>query len=131
MFNETVGQLDGCYMIKLGSTVKPVQHAPRKVPVPLREKLKKTLDDLSQKKIIVKMVSPTKWVSSMVVVHKKNNGLRISLDTKDLNQAIERGIYLIPTVEEIATKSSGAQVFIVVDVNQDSGISVCLKSQLT
>ena len=43
MFGDIVGKLDGCYRIKLDSTIKLVQHAPRKVPVPLREKLKKTL----------------------------------------------------------------------------------------
>ena len=62
MLSETVGKLDGRYRIKLDSTVKSVQHAPRKVPVLLREKLKKILDDLSQKKIIAKVVSPTQWV---------------------------------------------------------------------
>ena len=116
MFSETVGKLDGCYRIKLDITVKHVQHPPRKVPVPLYEKLKKTLDDLSQRKIIAKVVSPTKWVSSMLVVHKKNNSLRICLDPKDPNQAIRCEIYLIPTVKEIPTKYSGAQLFTVVDV---------------
>ena len=76
VLSETVGKVDGCYRIKLDSTVKPVQHALRKVPVPLCEKLKKTLDELSQKKIIAKMVSPTLWLSSMLVVCKKNNSLR-------------------------------------------------------
>ena len=61
MFSETVGKLDGCYRIKLDSTVKPLPYAPRKVPVPLREKLKKTLDDLNQKKIIAKVVSSTEY----------------------------------------------------------------------
>ena len=52
----------------------------------------------------------------MVVVHKKNDGLRICLDPKDLNQAIQHEIYPITKVEEITTKFSGAQVFTVVDV---------------
>ena len=68
-----------------GWTVKSEQHTLRKVSISLCEKLKKTLDDLSQRKIFAKVVSPTKWVLSMVVVHKINSGLRIYLDPKNLN----------------------------------------------
>ena len=38
------------------------------------------------------------------------------MDSKYLNQVIQCEIYPIPTVEEITTKFSGAQVFTVVDV---------------
>ena len=51
----------------------------------------------------------------MLVVHKKNNSLRMCLYLKDLNPAIQN-VYPIPTVEESVTKFSGAQVFTVVDV---------------
>ena len=36
VFAEEVGQLDGEYHIKLDTTMAPVQHAPRRVPVALR-----------------------------------------------------------------------------------------------
>ena len=52
----------------------------------------------------------------MLVVRKKNNSLRIRLAPKDLNQGIQIEIYPIATVEEIAAKFSGAQVFTFVDV---------------
>ena len=37
MFGQGVGLLEGKYDIKLDSSVTPVQHAQRRVPVPLRE----------------------------------------------------------------------------------------------
>lgn len=40
-----LGQLDGESMIKLDETVPPVQHAPRRIAVALRPRLKKALDD--------------------------------------------------------------------------------------
>ena len=40
VFAEEVGQLDGEYHIKIYPTVNPVQHAPRRVPVAVREHLK-------------------------------------------------------------------------------------------
>ena len=52
----------------------------------------------------------------MMMVCKKDNSLRICLDPKDLNQAIQREVYPMPTVEEIVTNFSGAQVCEVVDV---------------
>jgi len=52
----------------------------------------------------------------MVVVPKKNGSLRICLDPKDLNKAIQRQHYPLPTIEDIATRLYGAKVFTIVDV---------------
>ena len=52
----------------------------------------------------------------MVVVPKKNGTLRICLDPKDLNCAIQREHYPLPTIEDIATRLHGAKVFSVLDV---------------
>ena len=52
----------------------------------------------------------------MVAVPKKNGKLRICLDPKDLNRAIQRENYQLPTVEDIATRLHGAKVFTVMDI---------------
>ena len=52
----------------------------------------------------------------MVIVPKKDGKLRICLDPKDLNPAIQREHYLLPTLEEIATRLHGARVFTVLEV---------------
>jgi len=70
-----------------------VQHAPRRVPVAVRDKLKTTLDKMVTANIIVPVTEPTQWISSMVVVPKKNGTLCICLDPKDLNAAIQRDQY--------------------------------------
>ena len=44
--------------------------------------------------------------------------LRICLDPKDLNKAIQREHYPLPTIEDIATRLHGAKVFSVLDVNK-------------
>lgn len=54
------------------SSVKPVQHAPRRVPVALRDRVKATLDDLERKGIVEKVAIPTDWISNMVVVTTPN-----------------------------------------------------------
>ena len=45
VFGPGVGLLDGKYRIVLDKQVPPVQHPPRRVPVPLRDVLKETLED--------------------------------------------------------------------------------------
>ena len=63
---------------------------------------------------ITKVTEPTDWVSSMVTV-VKGQSLRICIDPRDLNQAIRREHYPIPTVEEVTASMPGAKVFSVID----------------
>ena len=116
VFGKGVGCLEGEYHIRLNAQVDPVQHAPRRVPVAFRECLQETLDDLVQQDILAPVTEPTSWVNSMVVVPKKDGKLRICLDPKDLNLAIQREHYPLPTIEEIATRLHGAKLFTVLDV---------------
>ena len=58
---------------------------------------------------------PTPWISSMVVVPKPNGTLPC-LDPKDLNRALQRENYPLPTIEEVASRLHGAKVFTVLDV---------------
>ena len=64
--------------------------------------------------ILTPVNEPTDWVSSMVTVIKPNK-LRICIDPKDLNRAIKRSHYPMPTIEEVAIKLSKAKVFTVLD----------------
>ena len=116
VFNEGVGKVEGDYHIRLDPNINPVQHAPRRVPVALRQRLKETLDSMVTANIITQVTEPTKWISSMVVVPKKNGMLCICLDPKDLNAAIQREHYPLPTIEDVATRLYGAKVFTVLDV---------------
>jgi len=116
VFHEGVGKLEGEYHIRLNEDAKPVQHTPRRVPVALRDRLKETLDNLVQQNIITPITKPTPWINSMVVVPKKNGTLRICLDPKDLNHAIQREHYQLPTIDDIATRLHGAKVFTSLDV---------------
>ena len=46
----------------------------------------------------------------------KPNKIRISIDPRDLNKAIRREHYQLPTIEEVATRLANAKKFTVVDV---------------
>ena len=105
----------GEYSIQLKPEVQPVVHAARKMPVALREKVKAELDRMEKLNIITKVDEPTNWVNSLVVVPKPNGTVRICLDPRDLNKAINREHYKMPTLEEITSQLSGAQYFTVLD----------------
>ncbi len=108
--------LDGDYHIKIDTKVQPVLHAPRRVPVALKDTLEAELDRLVEEEIIAPVTAPTPWVNSLVVVAKKNGRLRLCLDPKDLNKAIQREHYPLPTIEDVATRLHGANVFTKLDV---------------
>ena len=116
VFGDGVGQLAGEYHMELIESARPVQHAPRRVPVAIRERLKETLEDLEQQEILAQVTTPTPWISSMVVLPKKDGKLRICLDPIDLNRALRRENYPLPTIEDVATRLRGAKVFSILDV---------------
>ena len=93
VFGDGIGELEGEYRIRLDDAVDPIKHASRRVPVALRDRLKATLDDMVRDDIIEAVEKPTEWISSMVVITKKDSKLRICLDPKDLNRAIRRENY--------------------------------------
>ena len=116
VFGPRVGLLEGKYRIALDESVYPVQHPPRRVQVPLRAALKDALDEQD---ILAPVQQPTPWVSSMaMVVPKKDGKPRICLDPRDLNKAIRREHYPLPTIEDILTHLHGAKVFTVLDVSK-------------
>ena len=53
----------------------------------------------------------------MVVVHKPSGALRICIHPKDLNQAIKREHYPLPTIEVLNTCLGKAKVFTVLDAS--------------
>ena len=68
--------------------------------------------------VIAKVNQPTKWVNRMVAAEKKNsNRLRICIDPRNLNTAIQREHYQLPTIEEITSRLAGAKYFSKVDAN--------------
>ena len=77
----------------------------------VREQLKSELQRLTERDILATVTAPTPWVSSLVVVPEKDGRLRLCLDPKDLNQAIQREHYPLPTIEDVATCLHGAKVF--------------------
>ena len=108
------GAMPGTYSIKIDPTTKPVVHGPRRQPAALLPKVVDKLKELEKKGHLAKVMQPTDWVNSMIV-SSRGEKITICLDLVDLNKAVKRKHYPIPTVEEIVAKITDATVFTVLD----------------
>ena len=103
------------YKFNLKPDHKPSRHAPRKVPVHLETAFKKEIDSLVQQGILEEVKEHTDWVNTYVIVgkdtgnhhspnHTVKKKLRICLDPRDLNEALEREPYHTHSTGEITAK---------------------------
>ena len=91
-------------------------HAARRVPIPLMDAVRKSLDDMEKKGVISKVTQPTDWCAPMVPVLKPSEPgaekkVRICVDYKRLNQSIKREKFSLPTFDELTGKLAGARKF--------------------
>ena len=112
---EGIGCFPGTYHITLRNDAKPVIHAPRKCPIAMWPLVHEKLDEFLEQGIIVPVEEPTDWVSSLAYSWKANGKLRVYLDPRDVNKAIKRDHYKIPTIEEITHQLAGSKKFTKVD----------------
>ena len=115
---DGLGCIPGEHSIVTDETVSPVVHPCRKVPFALQQDLKEELERMESAQVIQKISEPTNWVNSLVVVKKKTGKLRVCLDPRDLNRAIKRQHFKLPTREEIMSRFAGAKIFSKMDASQ-------------
>ena len=90
------------YKFQLKDNAKPARHAPRKVPIHLQDAFHRETRNLEKLGILEETKDVTEWVNSFVIMEKKtpdvsnsqsDRKLRICLDPRDLNEALEREPY--------------------------------------
>ena len=121
------------YKFQLKPNAKPTRYAPRKVPIHLQEAFHKEIRNLEELGILEETKEVTEWVNSFVNVEKKlpinssnshapghtvKKKLRICLDPRDLNEALEREPYYTCSIEEIIGKFHGMTRFTIADFNK-------------
>ena len=89
----------------------------RRVPIPLLPALEAELQRMESHNIIERVTDAIDWCSPMVAVPKKNNKLRICVDLKHLNQSVVRSKHILPVLDDVLHKLSGATVFSKVDAS--------------
>ena len=77
-----------------------MQHPPSSVPVAMQSTYKAKLNRLVEESIITGVKEHTEWINSIVPVMKFNGSLRLCLDPKVLNKAIERNQWYSRTIDD-------------------------------
>jgi len=111
-----VGCLEGEVHLEIYPTLKPVPQ--RRLPIPIRDRVKAELDSLCKDTLIEPVTEPTPWVSALLVVQKPNGDLRICIDPKHLNAALKRSIYMMPTIEDVLPQLSKAKIYSTLDATK-------------
>ena len=80
VFEKAVGLLGNNLHLDVERSVKPGQMPVRRIPVAIKGKLKAELDRLEKLGVLERIDEPTEWVSTLVIVKKRNGSLRLCLD---------------------------------------------------
>ena len=129
-----IGKFPGLpYKFQLKPNAKPARHAPRKVPIHLQQASHEEIRNLEALGILEETKDVTEWVNSFVIMEKKlainfsnshspghtmKKKLRICLDPRDLNEALEREPYYTCPIQEIIGKFHGMTKFTIADFNK-------------
>ena len=119
------------YKLRLKPDAVPAKHRPRRVPVHLQEAFHEEVEWLVKIDVLEKVTEPTEWVNSFVIVekvidssnaHSPNHvikkSIRLCIDPKDLNEALEREPYYSRSIDELISMFAGAKVFTIVDMDK-------------
>ena len=116
---KPIGKIRGVQVkLHIDPDIKPVALPHRRIPYHLREKVEEEIKRLEELEIIEKVSGPTPWVSPVVIVPKPNGNIRLCVDMRQPNRAIQRERHVIPTLEDILAEVNGSRIFSVIDLNQ-------------
>ena len=98
--NSQVGLALNCvHEINLKPGTKPIKQKVKRVPVNLRDELKKSIDSMLKRCII--RHSASEWASPIVILRKKMGELRACIDYRFLNKATINDAFPIPNIVDL------------------------------
>jgi hypothetical protein len=83
----------------------PIKQPPRRMPLSLREEAKKAVEEMIQHKVIEPAKGP--WSSPVVLVRKKDGGVRFCVDYRKLNAATHKDSYPLPRIDDTLEAMDG------------------------
>lgn len=85
-------------------------------PVPLEKVVDEKIDKMLQQDIIERVNGVSKWISPLVIAPKGENDVRICVDMRRANTAVERENHPLPTMDDFLPHLGEAKVFSKLDV---------------
>ena len=92
----------------------PIRQKPYRIPQAYREEVLKELEEMEKQGIIEK--SESEWASPLVIVTKKDGGVRLCVDYRKLNQETKFDAYPMPRIEELLDEIGKAKFITTLDL---------------
>jgi hypothetical protein len=93
---------------------KPIKQAPRRIPIQIRKYVDQIILDIKNQDVIAGSQSP--WVSSVVIVRKKDGFLKFCVNYRKLNAITIKDSFPLPRIEDILDQLSGNSWFSTLDL---------------
>ena len=91
-----------------------IKQAPRRVPLAYAEKEKQAIEELKAKGVIRESVSP--WASPIVLVSKKDGGVRPCVDYRKVNELVKPDGFPLPRIQDCLDAVAGSSLFSTFDL---------------
>ena len=95
----------------INENIPPVAAPARPVPFHLRKRFEKEIQTMEENNIIEEHIGPAPWISNVVLAPKDDGSIRVTVDMRQANRAIESTNIPIPRVEDIKTQLARCQHF--------------------
>ncbi len=111
------GKLKEPCTIELEPSAEPqALSSPRRIPLPMRDKVHAELKRMEDMGVISKVTQPTPWCAGIVVVPKAKGKIRLCVDLTHLNKWVRRERHILLAVDQMLAMLAGAKVFTKLDV---------------
>ena len=102
--------------LHIDERIPSVAQAARRIPFHMRRKVSEALNELEKQDIIERVDGPTPYISPLVVIPKKDGSVRLCVDMRIPNKAIQRTRHPSPTIDDLIHIMNGATVFSKLDL---------------
>ena len=92
----------------------PIRHPVRRMPFALRDQVDRLVEEMLSQEVIVPSASP--WASPVVLVRKKDGGVRFCVDYRKLNSETKLDEFPLPRIDDTLDMLSGARYFTTLDL---------------
>ena len=116
LFNETDGELPKTNITEATLDTgdhKAIRSRPYRTPLAYQKQVDIEIDKMLKNKTI--SVSDSNWASPLVVVPKKNGGIRPCIDYRKINNILKDDRWPIPRIDDIFAKLAGTKYYTTLD----------------
>ena len=93
---------------------EPVKQRPYKTPLTLRPQLEQQLEEMLQAGII--RHSSSAYAAPIILVPKKDEGMRLVVDFRKLNEKVIKNSYPLPNIEDVISQLGGCKYYSKIDM---------------